>query len=537
MKNNIGLRRKIIVFSLIILVQLVLLYAYHVNEDKIRPYISGDYYIRLSTLNFNYLKYSIEYENYTKSLKAQENYSIIDPNETVYAKSVPVLVYHGILPEWTIDVKGDIIMDGFNLPVKNFKDQMFTLKKAGWQTVSMSDFEAFMRGEKQLPDKSFLLTFDDGRKDSYYRADPVLKAVDYTAVMFVITGESLNPEKQNYKFHLNIDELRSMVKSGRWELEVHTAFGHGAPVISAGGMRGHFYSDKLWLPEQNRIETEEEFTKRVYNDIKLAKESLMNTFGINVTTFAYPFGDYGKDTKNFPGSQKIVFSTIDSLFNFGFYQTWVGQGYTYNYPNQKETALIKRLEPGIDWTGEKLLSYLEFGRAKDMPYDTNSETGFNGFVDNEGKLTDTNGALTLSTDENKMSAFTFLDGTYLWENYIYKMKVQKYSAQTLSLMSRVATSGDYVSCTYSKAYVQIIKSVNNQKKKITEGRISSLLSYGNFEVGMKVKGNNVSCMLNGKGILNAEINSNELKNGGIGFEIWSPFSNASITTDGITVSN
>jgi peptidoglycan/xylan/chitin deacetylase (PgdA/CDA1 family) len=42
-----------------------------------------------------------------------------------------------------------------------------------------------MKGEKILPKKSFLLTFDDGRKDSFYPVDPVLKKLNYNAVILI----------------------------------------------------------------------------------------------------------------------------------------------------------------------------------------------------------------------------------------------------------------------------------------------------------------------------------------------------------------
>ena len=72
------------------------------------------------------------------------------------ARSIPVLLYHGIIiGDSNSTIKSP---DGINIPLNEFEEQMFALKKAGYQTVSMEDFQAFMRGEKQLPEKSFLLT-------------------------------------------------------------------------------------------------------------------------------------------------------------------------------------------------------------------------------------------------------------------------------------------------------------------------------------------------------------------------------------------
>src|SRR3989338_8622418 len=69
---------------------------------------------------------------------------------TTPAISVPVLLYHGE-------------SGGPDMPQATFVQQMRALHEAGWRTVTLSQFEAFMRGEASVPDKSFLLTFDDGR--------------------------------------------------------------------------------------------------------------------------------------------------------------------------------------------------------------------------------------------------------------------------------------------------------------------------------------------------------------------------------------
>ncbi len=110
---------------------------------------------------------------------AQEAQSADAPLATDTAASVPVLLYHGEGPATT------------TMPTGVFVDQMRALKAAGWQTITMEQFQAFMKGDAPVPDKSFLLTFDDGRVDTFYSVDPVLKDLGYTGVMFVVTGFSM----------------------------------------------------------------------------------------------------------------------------------------------------------------------------------------------------------------------------------------------------------------------------------------------------------------------------------------------------------
>ncbi|MDP3953787.1 MAG: hypothetical protein Q8Q06_00005, partial [bacterium] len=92
------------------------------------------------------------------------------------ATSVPVLIYHGILK--------DEDASGFNISIDKFKDQMFALKKAGYETITSETLYKYMKEGLELPEKSIVITFDDGRLDSLYNGNPTLKALDYQAIMF-----------------------------------------------------------------------------------------------------------------------------------------------------------------------------------------------------------------------------------------------------------------------------------------------------------------------------------------------------------------
>ena len=45
---------------------------------------------------------------------------------------------------------------------QSFAEQMAKLHKKGYQAVGIDGFMAWFRGEATLPEKAFLLTFDDG---------------------------------------------------------------------------------------------------------------------------------------------------------------------------------------------------------------------------------------------------------------------------------------------------------------------------------------------------------------------------------------
>src|SRR3990167_8963661 len=189
--------KKILVMSAILGIQGFFLYAFYINEGLIFNFKTSyltKVYLPSYIQSLNNLK--LKTGNYLVSVASVFNFNTvysenIFSGDSQYAKSIPVLLYHGIIEN----------ADGSNILLEDFKNQMFALKKAGWQTVNIEDFYAFMRGEKQVPDKSFLLTFDDGRKDSYYPVDPILKALNYRATIFVITGRSLVEKNSEGNFY------------------------------------------------------------------------------------------------------------------------------------------------------------------------------------------------------------------------------------------------------------------------------------------------------------------------------------------------
>ena len=92
----------------------------------------------------------------------------------------------------------------------------------------------FLQGDtRNLPQRPILITFDDGRLDSYRGADKILAEHGFKATMFVIAGFV---EERN-SFYLNWDELRRMATSGRWDLQEHAGVGHVNVRYDASGTR------------------------------------------------------------------------------------------------------------------------------------------------------------------------------------------------------------------------------------------------------------------------------------------------------------
>lgn len=92
---------------------------------------------------------------------------------------IPILTYH------SIDNSGSVISTS---PAK-FRRHMELLKEAGFRTVSLKEIINHIRNGKSFPGKSFAITFDDGFKNVYHEAFPVLKEYGFTATIFLVAGK------------------------------------------------------------------------------------------------------------------------------------------------------------------------------------------------------------------------------------------------------------------------------------------------------------------------------------------------------------
>src|SRR5713101_3318363 len=102
-----------------------------------------------------------------------------------------------------------------------FEAQMAELKNRGITVIGMQDFLAWKRGEKNIPPRCAIITFDDGWKSQYDVAWPIMKKFGYTFTMFIYTegvrGGSLGGVEA-----ITWEQLSDMRDNGV-DIEAHTA--------------------------------------------------------------------------------------------------------------------------------------------------------------------------------------------------------------------------------------------------------------------------------------------------------------------------
>ncbi len=430
----------------------------------------------------------------------------------VSARSIPVLLYHGIVEK----------PDSTNVLLAAFRDQMFALKKAGWNAIGLNDFYDFVKGGKAPPAKSFLLTFDDGRKDSYYPVDPILWALDYKAVNFAIEKFSILDENNYY---LTKEELRKMAASGRWSVEAHAAESHSNTfLVDQKGTLGLFFSNRLWLPLENRFETLDEFTARVVKELRTARIGLELLLGTPVTSFAFPFNNFGEDQSNFPGAPLIVIQAARSVYSLAFFQYATPKIFSQNYAGQladPDGFLIKRIEVHPSSTPQDLLQIFERGSAKPLPYEDNFASD-NGWANTQWGNVDIVPAqgLTLSPVKNGTGSAVVLDGSRAWQDYEIESFVQWPRGGNIYIWGRIKDTNNYAACNFGKKLVHVEQTLNGETLVINGQAHAESFPPEGFTASMKVSGRHVECAINGKTLAETDFLDPALNYGGIGFKTW-----------------
>jgi peptidoglycan/xylan/chitin deacetylase (PgdA/CDA1 family) len=98
---------------------------------------------------------------------------------------VPILMYHYVREN---PVAGDKM--GFDLSVTpaDFNRQLDWLQSNGYHSVDFNDLRAYFDNRAPLPSRPVILTFDDGYRDLYTTAYPILRAHNFKGVAYLVSG-------------------------------------------------------------------------------------------------------------------------------------------------------------------------------------------------------------------------------------------------------------------------------------------------------------------------------------------------------------
>jgi peptidoglycan/xylan/chitin deacetylase (PgdA/CDA1 family) len=172
---------------------------------------------------------------------------------------IPILMYHSVSEN--LFGKSHPYFQ-INTTPKRFAEQMQYLHDAGYATVTLEEVASGKLRERKNQ-KPIAITFDDGYRDFYTDAFPVLSRLGLSATMFLTSGRVHDrPERYEDVEYLSWGDVREM---------------------HANGM--HFGSHTVTHPELKTLSR-----SAIEQELRVSKEAIEDGLGSRVTSFAYPYG-------------------------------------------------------------------------------------------------------------------------------------------------------------------------------------------------------------------------------------------------------
>jgi peptidoglycan/xylan/chitin deacetylase (PgdA/CDA1 family) len=137
---------------------------------------------------------------------------------------VPILMYHYV--SWP-PANADRYRRDLSVAPEQLAEHLAYLQGQGYQGITFYDLLNHLAWGQPLPDRPIILTFDDGYRDNYDNAFPLLRQYGFPATFFVLTEVT----SQGVPDYMTWDQLREMAAAGM-DIECHSRVHDDLPKIS-----------------------------------------------------------------------------------------------------------------------------------------------------------------------------------------------------------------------------------------------------------------------------------------------------------------
>jgi O-antigen biosynthesis protein len=161
---------------------------------------------------------------------------------------VPVLMYHSVSDEAPKRYRRYVVRP------QTFAEQMAYLDHHGFTVLRVRDYAAALHAGQGVPERTVVLTFDDGLADFASGALPVLDRLGFGATLFVVTGcvggtSRWERRAEGRRPMLTWAQIRELAAAGI-ECGAHTCTHPELDVISPRSAHDEIISSKQVLEEQ-----------------------------------------------------------------------------------------------------------------------------------------------------------------------------------------------------------------------------------------------------------------------------------------------
>jgi peptidoglycan/xylan/chitin deacetylase (PgdA/CDA1 family) len=171
-------------------------------------------------------------------------------------QTVPVLVYHRFSKKSP---------DAMTVSESAFEEQMKFLKENDYHVITLDQLMDFLDFSRQIPEKSVVITFDDGWRSVYRIAFPILEKYNFPATLFISTDFI---GSQNALSWQQIGKLTE----GGFDIQCHTKTHRN-------------------LARLEKTESFEEYFKNLKREISIPPKVIKEKLGKTCRYLAYPYGE------------------------------------------------------------------------------------------------------------------------------------------------------------------------------------------------------------------------------------------------------
>jgi peptidoglycan/xylan/chitin deacetylase (PgdA/CDA1 family) len=137
---------------------------------------------------------------------------------------IPILLYHRI---------EDSAVSTATAP-SVFRQQLASLKEQGWRSLSSDELAFTLKSGRSLPERAFMITFDDGYETVRTVALDILREFDFKAISFLSTKlmrgsegtagdvKAEEQDEENRDAYLTWDQARELQESGLVDCQSHS---------------------------------------------------------------------------------------------------------------------------------------------------------------------------------------------------------------------------------------------------------------------------------------------------------------------------
>ena len=262
--------------------------------------------------------------------------------------------------------------------VNRLREHLQGLKKQGYVTITQDDVIQYYQLQKNLPEKSVMLIFEDGRRDTAIFAQKILEDMNYKATMLSYAEKFNNRDP---KFLLPA-EMKDMVKTTFWELGTN---GYRLSFINVFDR----YNNYLGELEPLAFKKVAPYLKRRYNHFLM--DYVRDEDGIPKESYnkmkarvAYDYERlrdiYTKELGYVPGMHILMHSNTGSFGNndkvSALNEAWMKELFTMNFNregfclNQRNSSIydLTRMQPQPYWHTKHLLMRIKYDINQDLEF-------------------------------------------------------------------------------------------------------------------------------------------------------------------------